>query len=159
MWINILNIAFLWRLGNSDIVKKPEIQGWIMFVYNLHWVYMYFCLPENSLYILFFFSVKKNQWRRKRKFNSQRLQIGKLNKEKCEISRRNWTKEKGLSICHHYLFTFLNFTSTTTEWISMKLDQKQVLKVLYQNCAQGANPWANMDALISSRLQPLFGFQ
>ena len=45
VWINILNIAFLWRLGKSDIVKKPKIQGWIMFVhYNLHWVYMYFCL-------------------------------------------------------------------------------------------------------------------
>ena len=100
MWINILNIAFLWRSGNSDLVKQPEIQSWITFVlYDLRWVYMYFCLPENSLYIsVFFFQWKKNQWRRKRKFNSQRLQRGKLNKEKCELSRKNWTKEKGLSI-------------------------------------------------------------
>ena len=45
IWINILNIAFLWRLGNSDIVKKPEIQGWIMFVlYDLHCHSVFTCI-------------------------------------------------------------------------------------------------------------------
>ena len=85
MWINILNIAFLWRSGNSDLVKQPEIQSWIMFVlYDLCWVYMYFCLPENSLYISFFFFSEKKTVEKK-----EEIQQPKTPKRKIE-QRKMW---------------------------------------------------------------------
>ena len=107
MWINILNIAFLWRSGNSDLVKQPEIQSWIMFVlYDLRWVYMYFCLPENSLYISFFFSEKETSGEERGNSTAK------------DSKEENWTKknvsflgriEQRKKVCPSVIINFSHF--------------------------------------------------